>query len=48
MKSNIAVIQQPPVLLNLGASMKRAVDAVHTAAAQDAKLAVFPEAYLPG
>ena len=48
MNSKIAVIQQPPVLLDLGASLKRAVDAVHTSAAQGAKLAVFPEAYLPG
>ncbi|MDQ7079279.1 MAG: carbon-nitrogen hydrolase family protein [Paracoccaceae bacterium] len=48
MKSKIAIIQQPPVLLDLDASLKRAVDAIHSAASEGARLAVFPEAYLPG
>lgn len=48
MPTRIAVSQKPPVLLDLNASMKRAVDTVHLAAAEGARLVVFPEAFLPG
>ncbi|WP_349370910.1 carbon-nitrogen hydrolase family protein [Salinarimonas sp.] len=44
----IAVVQQPPVYLDLKASMARAVELVAEAAARGARLLVFPEAWLPG
>jgi nitrilase len=44
----IAVVQQPPVYLDLAASMERAVDLIAQAAARGARLVVFPEAWLPG
>src|SRR5688572_29785518 len=48
MPTKIAISQKPPVLLDLKASMERAVDTVRQAAAEGARLVVFPEAYLPG
>ncbi len=48
MTDKIAVIQKPPVLLNLQATIERAVQSIAEVARQGAKLAVFPEAYLPG
>ncbi len=48
MKHKIAVIQSPPVLLNLEASLGRAIASIEEVAAQGAELAVFPEAFLPG
>jgi nitrilase len=48
MPTKIAISQKPPVLLNLDASMTRAVDTVQLAARGGARLVVFPEAYLPG
>jgi nitrilase len=44
----IAVIQEPPVYLNLGKSMDRAVELIAQAAGQRCALVVFPEAWLPG
>ena len=44
----IAVVQEPPVYLNLAASMVRAVGLVEKAAREGAKLLVFPEAWFPG
>ena len=44
----IAVIQNPPVLLNLEATLARAVQSIEGAAGAGAKLVVFPEAFLPG
>lgn len=44
----LAVVQQPPVYLDLQASMARAVSLVAEAAARGARLLVFPEAWLPG
>lgn len=44
----VAVIQRPPVLLDLDATMKSAVAAVSEAAEAGAGLIVFPETYLPG
>jgi nitrilase len=44
----IAVVQRPPVLLDKAASIAAAVDAIREAAAERARLIVFPEAFLPG
>jgi nitrilase len=43
-----AVIQHPPVYLDLGASLARAVDLVAEAKRGGASLVAFPETYLPG
>ena len=43
-----AVVQEPPVYLDLEASMARAVDELQKAAKAGAKLVVFPEAWFPG
>ena len=48
MNHKIAVIQKPPVLLNLEATLERAVASIAEVARAGAKLAVFPEAFLPG
>ncbi|WP_323786153.1 carbon-nitrogen hydrolase family protein [Thalassovita sp.] len=44
----VSVIQQPPVYLNLGKSLERAVDLIGQSAGQGAELVVFPEAWLSG
>jgi nitrilase len=44
----IAVIQCPPVYLNLPASVRLAGELVADAATKGAKLVVFPESWLPG
>lgn len=46
--TSVAVVQQPPIYLNLKASMDRAVDLIAQAAQQGAQLVVFPETWLPG
>lgn len=43
-----AVVQEPPVYLDLAASMERAVGLIEKAATDGAKLIVFPEAWFPG
>lgn len=43
-----AVVQEPPVYLDLAASMERAVGLIEKAAAEGASLIVFPEAWFPG
>ena len=48
MTHKIAVIQNPPVLLDLEATIARAVASIKEVAQAGAKLAVFPEAFLPG
>ena len=50
MKKNIkvSVIQQPPVYLNLKASIERAVSLIDQSAKEGSKLVVFPEAWFPG
>jgi nitrilase len=48
MNHKIAVVQKPPVLLDLEASIDRAVKSIREAAEAGAELAVFPEAFLPG
>ena len=44
----IAVVQQPPIYLDLAKSMARAVELVQEAASQGCSLVVFPETWLPG
>ena len=44
----LAVVQRPPVLLDRSRTIAEAVKAVHEAAANEARLVVFPEAYIPG
>ncbi|RRJ82262.1 carbon-nitrogen hydrolase family protein [Aestuariirhabdus litorea] len=44
----VAITQKPPVLLDLHASLARAVETIEEAAGNGARLIVFPEAYLPG
>jgi nitrilase len=46
--TKIAIVQEPPVYLNLAASMERAVGLVARAASEGARLLVFPEAWFPG
>lgn len=48
MTHKIAVIQNPPVLLDLAATIARAVASIEEVAQAGAELAVFPEAFLPG
>jgi nitrilase len=48
MDVKVAISQKPPVLLDLAASMERAVAIVAEAAAEGARLLLFPEAFLPG
>jgi nitrilase len=44
----VAVVQKPPVLLDRQATIDRALGSLEEATAHNAKLVVFPEAYLPG
>jgi len=44
----VAVAQKPPVLLNLEASIISAIETLKEAAAEGAKLVMFPETFLPG
>src|ERR1700686_563416 len=44
----VAIVQQPPVLLDKPRSLSVAVRAAHEAAARGANILVFPEAFLPG
>lgn len=48
MNVKVAISQIPPILLDLTATLERAVVTIGEAAAQGARLVVFPEAYLPG
>ena len=47
-KVKVAVIQHPPVFLNLAESLAKAGDLIEEAAGQGAKVIVFPETWLPG
>ena len=44
----VAVVQHPPVLLDLARTMDRAIDLTRQAAKAGARLITFPETYLPG
>jgi nitrilase len=44
----VAVVQRPPVFLDRSATLADAVAAVHEAAGREARLVVFPEAFVPG
>lgn len=44
----IAVVQRPPALLDRSRTIADAVTAIGEAAANEARLVVFPEAYIPG
>jgi nitrilase len=44
----VAVVQQPPVLLDREASLQRAVASLDEAAGNGALLVAFPETYIPG
>jgi predicted amidohydrolase len=44
----VAIVQHPPVFLNLGGSLRKARGLVEEAAGQGAELIVFPETWLPG
>ena len=50
MKDNpkVAIIQHPPVYLNKDATLQKAVGFIRDAAANDAKIIVFPETWFPG
>ncbi|WP_020683469.1 carbon-nitrogen hydrolase family protein [Marinobacterium rhizophilum] len=48
MSIKAAIIQKPPVLLDLKATLERALESIEEAAVQGAELVLFPEAYLPG
>ncbi len=44
----VSVVQEPPVYLDLAASLARAADLIAKAAADGSNMLVFPEAWLPG
>jgi nitrilase len=44
----VAIVQHPPVLLDREATLAAAITDLHTAAEAGAKLAVFPETFIPG
>ena len=46
--AKIAIVQQPPVVLNKKKTIETAVALTGEAAANGAKLIIFPEAYIPG
>lgn len=46
--TKVAVVQEPPVYLDLGKSMERAASLVAEAASRGCGIVVFPEAWLPG
>ncbi len=46
--TKIAIIQEPPVYLDLEKTMSRAVGLIAHAAREGAQMVVFPEAWFPG
>ncbi len=44
----IAIVQKPPVWLDLQATLASAIDSLNEAVSQGAQLVMFPEAWLPG
>lgn len=47
-KISVALIQHPPVFMNLGESVLKAIELVERAVSNGAELIVFPETWLPG
>ena len=47
-KTRVAIVQQPPVMLDRDGTTKRVVAAVEATASDGTDLVVFPETYLPG
>jgi nitrilase len=45
--TKIAIVQQPPVYLNLEKTMARAIDLVREAAGEGCQMVVFPESGWP-
>lgn len=48
MPAKVAVVQDPPLLLDRDGSIAKAVDCIDRATGEGASLVVFPEAYIPG
>jgi nitrilase len=48
MRYQLAIVQHPPVMLNLQASLETAIQYIDEAAAAGANLVILPEAFLPG
>lgn len=48
MTVHVAISQKPPVLLDLEATINRALETLEEAVNNGAQLVIFPEAYLPG
>jgi len=48
MRTKVAVIQKPPVLLNKQKTIQSMLDSIDEAVGEGAGLLVFPEAYIPG
>jgi nitrilase len=48
MSVKVAVVQKPPALLDLAATMARALESLAEASASGSNLVIFPEAYHPG
>lgn len=44
----VAIVQKPPVWLDLQATLEAAIDSLNEAVTAGAQLVMFPEAYLPG
>ena len=47
-RAPVALVQHPPVFLNLEASLEKALGLVREAAQGGARIIVFPETWLPG
>lgn len=46
MKYQLAIVQHPPVMLNLKASIETAIQSIEEAASAGASLVILPEAFL--
>jgi len=46
--TKVAVVQEPPVYLDLEKSIARAIELIATSASRGCEMVVFPEAWLPG
>ncbi|HUU73577.1 MAG TPA: carbon-nitrogen hydrolase family protein [Burkholderiales bacterium] len=46
--TKVAVVQEPPVYLDLEKSVARAIELIATSASRGCEMVVFPEAWLPG